>query len=178
MALSNTALPYGMRDVRVTPVDSVTGALGTATDLPMSQIMSFSEAEDFEELRGDDVIQAIRGKGPKVEWELDAGGLTIAAAAVVIGGTVTTSGTTPNQVRQLRKLGTDQRPYFKAEGQSISDSGGDFHTILYKCRASKGFEGSQEDGKFWVSKITGEAIPNVSNILYDFIQNETATAIP
>lgn len=177
MALATTSLPYGMRDIRLTPIDDA-GALGTPVDLPVAQTLSFSEAEDFEELRGDDRVQAIRGKGPKVNWSLEAGGITLAAYKVIAGGTITTSGSTPNQIRQFRKLTTDARPYFKAEGQSISDSGGDFHSILYKARASEALEGEQADGKFWISKCGGEAIGNGSDILYDFIQNETATAIP
>jgi hypothetical protein len=177
MALATTALPYGMRDIRISTLND-DGSLQTPVDLPNAQVLSFSEAEDFEELRGDDQVVALRGKGPKVEWSLEAGGITLAAYKAIVGGTNTTTGSTPNQVKTYRKLGTDARPYFKAEGQSISDSGGDFHSILYKARASENIEGSQEDGKFWITKLGGTAIPNTSGILYDFVQNETATAIP
>jgi len=178
MALATTALPYGMRDVRLTPVND-DGSLGTAVDLPVSQTFSFGEAEDFEELRGDDQVVAIRGKGPKVEWTLEAGGITLAAYKVLAGGTLTVSGSTPNQVRKLSKLVTDARPYFKAEGQAISDSGGDFHTIIYKARASSSLEGGFADGTFWITKCSGDAIGRVSDgLLYDFVQNETTTAIP
>jgi hypothetical protein len=158
MALATTALPYGMRDIRISTLND-DGSLQTPVDLPNAQVLSFSEAEDFEELRGDDQVVALRGKGPKVEWSLEAGGITLAAYKAIVGGTNTTTGSTPNQVKTYRKLGTDARPYFKAEGQSISD-------------------GSQEDGKFWITKLGGTAIPNTSGILYDFVQNETATAIP
>lgn len=179
MALATTALPYGLRDVRVTPVDPSDGSLGTPVDLPNAQVFSFSEAEEYEELRGDDGVVAIRGKGATVDWSLEAGGISLAAYKVMNGGTLTVSGSTPNQIRQYRKLKSDSRPYFKAEGQSISDSGGDFHAILYRCRASGGVEGGQEDGKFLITKASGAALPGIgTDILYDFVQNETATAIP
>lgn len=176
MAIATNALPFGLRDVKLKPV-ATDGTVGSATDLPASQTFSFSEAEDFEELRGDDGVVAIRGKGPKIEWDLEAGGISLAAYTIIAGGTVTLTGTTPNQVRQFRKLGTDVRPYFKAEGQAISDSGGDFHGIVYKCRCSDNIEGSMEDGSFWVTSCSGEGIPDINGILYDFVQNETATAI-
>lgn len=177
MALANTALPYGCRDVRLTPVND-DGSYGSGVDLPNSQTLTFTEAETFEELRGDDGVVAIRGKGPEVQWSLESGGISLAAYQVLAGGTLTVSGTTPNQIRRFRKVRTDARPYFKAEGQAISDSGGDFHTILYKARASTNLEGEFADGKFWISKAGGVAIPDINNLLYDFIQNETATAIP
>lgn len=177
MALATTALPYGCRDVRVSPIAD-DGTVGTGVDLPNSQTLSFTEAEEYEELRGDDGIVAIRGKGAQVQWTLESGGISLAAYKVLAGGTVTVSGTTPNQIRQYRKVRTDTRPYFKAEGQAISDSGGDMHVILYKARASTNLEGEFADGKFWISKAGGTAIPNISDLLYDFVQNETATAIP
>lgn len=176
MPVAANALPYGLRDVKLTPIDAA-GALGTAVDLPASRTFSFSEAEDFEELRGDDIVQAIRGKGPGVEWSLEAGGISLAAYKVLAGGTVTTSGVTPNEVKSFKKLGTDTRPYFKVEGQAISDSGGDFHAILFKCRTSDTLEGEMSDGAFWLTSASGRAIPNAAGDLYEFKHNETVTAI-
>jgi hypothetical protein len=176
MALAATALPFGLRDVKIQPYDDA-GTLGTKVDLPVAQTFSFTEAEDYEELRGDDTVVAIRGKGPKVEWELEAGGITMDAWKVIAGGTLTTSGVTPNALKRLRKLGTDTRPYFKVEGQAISDSGGDVHGIVYKARASDSLEGEFADGSWFVTSASGEGIPDVANILYDFVQNETAVAI-
>lgn len=176
MALATNQLPYGMRDVKLRPIDAA-GSVGSSVDLPASRTLSFSEAEDFEELRGDDRIIAIRGKGPKVNWKLESGGISLAAHVVMSGGTLTTTGTTPNQIKKINKKVTDARPYFQAEGQAISDSGGDWHVLLYKCRASEALEGEMADGTFWLTSAGGEAIGDSSDNLYDFIQNETAAAI-
>lgn len=178
MAIAVTSLPYGLRDVRLTPVNDVDGSLGTPVDLPNAQTFTFSEAEDFEELRGDDGLVAIRGKGATVDWELGAGGISFAAWAVLAGGTVSLTGTTPNQVRSWKKIKTDARPYFKVEGQAISDSGGDFHGILYKARSSDSIDGELTDGTFFITKASGKALPNLTGDLYEFKQNETVTAIP
>lgn len=176
MALAASALPYGLRDVKVRPIDDA-GVVGSSVDLPAGRTFSFSEAEDFEELRGDDRVIAIRGKGPKVEWDLESGGISLEAWRVIGGGTVSTTGVTPNVVKTMKKLVTDSRPYFQVEGQAISDSGGDFHVVVYKCRASSKLEGELSDGQFWLTAASGEAIGDATDALYLFSHNETATAI-
>jgi len=183
MALTTIPLPYGLRDVRITPyTDATAVTLGTAIDLPYGRTFSFTEAEDFEELRGDDRVITVKGKGPSVDWELEAGGVCLEAIAAMYGGTVTTTGTTPNQIKKIQKKTTDVRPFFKVEGQSISDSGGDFHVVLDRCRATDDLEGSMEDGSFWLTGASGRALgSNISgrtDVLYEFVQNETTTSIP
>jgi hypothetical protein len=176
MAAAANALPYGMRDVKLASL-GVADAIGARVDLPASQTFSWSETEEMTELRGDDVIQAIKGKGPKVEWELEAGGIAMAAFVLMSGGTLTLTGVAPNEVRKIAKSGTDVRPYFYAEGQAISDSGGDFHAKVFKCKADGELEGGMADGEFWITKASGTGIPNATNQLSELIHNETTTAI-
>jgi hypothetical protein len=176
MAIATNALPYGLRDVKLAPLDSV-DTIGTRVDLPASQTFSFSETEEVTELRGDDVLIAIKGKGAKVEWDLEAGGISLQAYVIMSGGTYSLTGVTPNQVRKVAKAGTDARPYFYVEGQAISDSGGDWHGRVFKCKVTDALEGDMKDGEFWVTKASGQGLPNLTNQLYELIQNETATAI-
>lgn len=133
MPLNTIPLPYGLRDVRLTPYTTAAAdTLGTPVDLPYSRTFTFTDAEDYEDLRGDDKKIATHGKGSEVEWELEAGGISYEAYKVLNGGTVGTTGVTPNQIKTYSKMVTDARPYFKVEGQAISDSGGDMHCIVYK----------------------------------------------
>lgn len=176
MPVATNALPYGLRDVKLRPIDA-TGTVGTGVDLPASRTFSFSEAEEFEELRGDDAVVAIRGRGAKVEWSLESGGISLTAYAVMAGGTNAVSGVAPNEKKTYTKKTTDARPYFQVEGQAISDSGGDFHAKVFKCRASGSLEGELSDGAFWLTSAEGEGIGDASSNLYEFVQNETATAI-
>jgi hypothetical protein len=176
MAIATNSLPYGLRDVKLAPLDSV-DTVGTRVDLPAAQTFSFSETEETTELRGDDVLIAIKGKGAVVEWTLESGGISLAAYVIMSGGTYSLTGVTPNQIRKVAKSGTDARPYFYAEGQAISDSGGDWHGKVFKCKADSALEGDLKDGEFWISKASGKGIPNLTNQLYELIQNETATAI-
>jgi hypothetical protein len=180
----DTALPFGMRDVKLTgyTTSASTTLNASSTDLINGRTLSFSEAEDYEELRGDDKLIAVRGKGASVDWDLESGGISIPAYKEMNGGTTSTTGVTPNQVTTYTKKVTDVRPYFKAEGQAISDSGGDFHTILYKARASGSLDGELADGTFWLTKASGTVLPATLtgeiDTLYKFVLNETAVAIP
>lgn len=177
-----TSLPYGIRDVKLTPYTDALGTiLGNASiDLPYMQTFSFSEAEEFTEMRGDDKLVTTHGQGANVDWSLEAGGISLQAWRLMSGGTLVEEGVAPARRIRLRKRGTDQRPYFKVEGQSISDSGGDMHTIVYRCRVSGDLQGDYADGQFFVTNASGQGLPlldDTNDLLYDFVQNETKSAI-
>lgn len=181
MAIGAYAQPFGLRDVKLTPLGADGSTPGTAVDLPAARTFSFAEAEDFEELRGDDEEVANHGSGPAVEWELESGGISLEAYAVMAGGTVTSSGVSPAVKKTYKKKTSQQRPYFKVEGQAISDNGGDFHGIVYKAKATESLEGELSDGSFFLTSAEGRGIGSTQagNLgdLYDFIHNETAVAI-
>lgn len=170
-------LPYGLRDLKVATYTPSTGVVGALVDLANAQTLSFSESEDFQTLRGDDKEVAKRGSGPTVEWSLEAGGISLAALVIINGGTVTTSGTGATAKTIYAKLASDSRPDFFIEGQAISESGGDFHTVLRRCKADGGFEGEMKDGEFWVSKASGSAFADFTDRLYEFVENATEAAI-
>lgn len=175
--LEGAVLPYGLRDVKLIPLDSA-GNEGTPVDLPVSQTFSFSETEEYQELRGDDRVVAIVGKGPVAEWSLEAGGISLDAWLVITGGTLTDAGATPNQTKELLKKVTDRRPYFKVIGQSVADGGGDTHAELFKCKCDGNLEGEWTDGEFFISSCSGTALGNATEDLYRITWHETATEIP
>lgn len=178
---SAKALPFGLRDVglKLLSADGLTP--GTKVDLPIVQTFSFSEEEDFTELRGDDAYQATHGSGPKGSWDLEAGGISLDAYAIIAGGTVTVSGVTPAVKRSYSKLITDARPYFKAEGQAINDNGGDFHGLYYRAKATGTIEGQLADGEFFMTKASGVGYGSLEGAslgkVYDFVHNEAALAL-
>lgn len=177
-----TALPYGLRDVKLTPyTDALGTVLGpTSYDLPNSQTFSFSDAEEFQELRGDDKLVTTHGQGAQVEWSIEAGGVSLAIWKILTGASLSEEGTQPNRISRLRKKSSDSRPYFRVEGQAISDSGGDMHAVVYRCRADSNIEGQFSDGEFFITSASGTGLPlldDTNDILYDFVQNEQKTAI-
>ena len=177
-----TALPYGMRDLKITPYADAAGSVlsSEVIDLPNMQTFSFSEEEEFQELRGDDRVVAIRGSGATVSWELEAGGYKLRVWEVMSGGTVTQTGIAPNRKWRLDKRSSDARGYFLIEGQIISDSGGDLHAVVYRCRCNEAIEGEFADGEFFITSASGQGLPildDVNDLLYSIEINETATAI-
>lgn len=177
-----TALPYGMRDLKITPYSDAAGSTlsSEVIDLPNMQTFTFSETEEFQELRGDDRVVAIRGSGATIEWELEAGGYKLRVWEVMTGGTVTQTGIAPNRKWRLDKRSSDSRGYFLIEGQIISDSGGDVHAIVYRCRCNESIEGEFADGEFFITNASGQGLPildDVNDLLYSIEVNETATAI-
>lgn len=181
MAIATKALPFGLRDVKLTPLGAGGDTPGTSVDLPASRTLSFSESEEFEELKGDDTTVASHGGGVTVEWSLESGGISLEAYAVMAGGSIVSSGTTPNVKKTYTKLETDARPYFKIEGQSINDNGGDFHCVIYRAKADGSLEGEMANGSFWLTSASGKGYGSLESgkegRSYDFIHNETTTAI-
>ena len=176
MTLPAYALPFGLRDVKVAPMtgDATYGAL---VDLPASRTLAFAETEESEELRGDDTVIARRGLGKTVTWSLEAGGISLDALKVMMGGTLTLTGTPPNEKDTFAMLGTDARPYFKIEGQIINDNGGDIHCLIYRAKLDGDVGGEFTEGGFYLTAADGIAIPRVDNKLFDLIHNETAAVI-
>lgn len=176
------ALPYGVRDIKLTQyTDAVGTTLGsTSVDLPYIQTLNFTEAEEFQELRGDDRVITTRGRGSQVNWSLEAGGISTAAWAVFTGGSVTETGTSPSRVVELRKKATTSRPFFRIDGRVISDSGGDINVRIYRCRANGDIQANFQNGEFQTSSISGVGLPllqDENDLIYSIFRRETAASL-
>lgn len=179
MALASYAIPFGLRQVKLVPLnDAGVEVTANAVTLPASRTFTFTEQEDFETLEGDDTTVASHGAGPKVAWELEGGGISLDVWKTLGGGTVATSGSTPNAIKTFTKLKTDSRPYFNVYGRAISDNGGDFEAIVYRCKADGDLEGSMENGSFLLTSASGTGFGNdTDGKLYVFRHKETAAPL-
>jgi hypothetical protein len=176
-------LPYGLRQVMITPYLDGQGSVlaNQSYPLPVAMTLGFSEAEQYDELRGDDVLVAVHGRGPQVDWSLEAGGMDMTCWSIISGGSVIESGVAPNRVTRLRKSGDDQRPYFRIDGRAISDSGGDLVGRIYRAKANGRLQADLRGGAFQTSRIDGVGLPLIADAgrwLYEFIAHEAETAIP
>lgn len=183
MAAVPDALPYGLRQIRLTPYTDAQGSVlgNTSYPLPVAMTLGFSETEQYDELRGDDVLVAVHGRGPQVDWSLEAGGISITAWSIVSGALVIEEGVSPNRKTRLRKSGDDQRPYFRIDGRAISDSGGSMLTRIYRAKANGRLQADLRGGAFQTSRIDGVGLPMVGDggrWLYEFIRLEEDSAIP
>ena len=174
------ALPYGVRDIKITPYVDAAGTVldTTSIDLPYIQTLSFSEAEEFSELRGDDKLITTRGQGAQVDWDLESGGMKTAIWAIFTGGEVVERGASPNREIELRKKATQSRPYFRIDGKVISDSGGDIHVRIYRCRCNDTIDADFADGEFATTAVSGVGMPlldDSNDLIYSIFRHESAT---
>ena len=172
MSLTSDIKPFGLRQITLVPLPS-----GTAVALSAAQRLNFKEALTSGELRGNDATVAIAAYLDKVEWELEAGGLSFDAIKVLTGRTITASGTTPNQKNTILARAGDTYPYFKIYGKVVNDDGSDLHCLIYKAKLLDGLEGEWKDGEFFIQSASGIAVDDGSK-LYELVHNETATTVP
>jgi len=179
MALGTT-YPFGMREIMLEPISNA-GVVGAGVMLPNSRKMTWTEAESFVELRGGDRTITSRGQGAVCNFELEGGGYSLEAYAVIAGGTVVTAGVTPNQTKTYSKNVDDVRPFFKATGRSLADEGGDFKVVIYRCRATGDIPGELSDGNYLLQTVSGQGFPSqevgAEGALYDLIQSESETPL-
>jgi len=176
------AWAYGCRDLKLTEYLDASGMVlsNASVDLPYIQHLNFTEAEEFAELRGDDKLLTTRGKGSQVNWDLEAGGISIAAWAVITGGSVIEHGLAPNREIELQKRSTQARPYFRIDGKIISDSGGDVLVRIYRCRANGDITANFQDGDFQTSQIAGVGLPlldDTNDLLYSIFRRESTSEL-
>lgn len=166
--------PYGLRDVKVTNIGGT-----SQVDLPAALTLKFKETLNSGQLRGDDSIQSVVAITDAVEWELEAGGISLEALAIITGKTATAAGTTPNRTVTMLSQAGDNYPYFKIYGKSVGDvSTDDIHVKLNKCKLTEGIEGEFKDGEFFMTKCSGIAIDPGGGNLWEIVQNETAATLP
>lgn len=182
MVLQDTALPYGANDLKLTQYTDTLGMVlgATSVDLPYLQHLNFTEAEEFQELRGDDKLITTRGRGSQVNWDIEAGGISSQAWAVLTGGSVIERGLEPLREIEVRKRATQPRPYFRIDGKIISDSGGDVLVRIYRCRANGDITANFADGEFTTSQIAGVGVPlldDTNDLLYSIFIRETSLAL-
>lgn len=173
MALTTNAKPYGLSDIKLTSID---GTL--QVDLPAATKLSFKERVKSAEGTGDDMLSVVVAVREGLEWELEATGLPLEALALIYGSSTSTDGTTPNQVKTLEHSGGVRLPYFKIYGKSLGDGDDDVHCIIYKAKVTEGLDAPMNYGELQKSTIKGIAIDDGTNGIYDWVQNETASALP
>jgi hypothetical protein len=163
--------PFGLSDVKITPVT------GSQVDVPIAQRLSFGVRIKGGELSGDDTLQAVAAFAEAIEWELEAGGISLDAYAVMMGLTSSSSGSTPSAVYTLNVTAAQRMPYFKIYGKSLGDSIDDVHVKIPKAKLTESIEGELRDGEFFVTSCSGLAVSDGTNLM-TIVQNETATTLP
>lgn len=176
------AIPFGLRDIKITPYTDAQGtALASVSyDLPYVQTMTFTETEDFTEMRGDDALITTRGGGAMVDWSIEAGGMSLVIWSLFSGAALVYSGLAPNRIERLRKRGTDVRPWVRIDGRIMSDTAGDIWARIYRAKCNGDIGGDFGDQDFFTSGFSGVGYPlldDTNDLVWELIRHETATPL-
>jgi hypothetical protein len=173
MSLDAHPTPYGLSDIKLTSFDGL-----TQVDLPSALKLVFKDRVKSAEGAGDDMLTTVVSVDEAIEWELESTGMPLEAVALMKGISTSTTGSTPNQIKTLNTQGGRKYPYFKIYGKSLGEGDDDVHCIIYKAKVTEGLDGALEYGTLAKPTIKGIGIDDGTNGIYDWVQNETAAALP
>lgn len=177
MATNFGEIPYGLTDLQLFALDGNDAPIGTGVAVPIGRKLEFTPKEDTQDLTGYNGVVATNTHNTSADVTLEHGGVSLDVAVKIGGGTITTSGTSPNQTKTLPvgKAGV-ARPYVMVIGKSLGDDGGDCWVKLYKVKFEI-LKGNVNEGEYYITSATGKAVRNKDGNLFDIIQHETPTAI-
>jgi len=186
MPLPTVSKLLELKDVKIAPLtddpEGGSATYGTSVDIPGIVKLGIKPTVEKKELQGDNRVMDIWTKIKTIEISFEHVKLSLDALKIMLGGTVTAAGTTPNQTQTYSLTANDQPGYFKLEGQAVyvEEGLGDVHFVAYKCLADDppGWEVSDQSGNF--ASVTGKAtaIPrNADGKIFDIVFNESEAPI-
>lgn len=170
-----------LTDVKISPLtsDADPPVYGTAVDVPGIQTLEVTPKLASKELRGDNKILDVWSRCESIDWKWSCAKLPLEVLDILLGGTVTAAGTTPNQTQTYSLVGADRPTWFKVEGKVayVEEGLGDVHVVIFKCKCTGGAAFSLGED-FAKLEASGVAIPlGTTDKLLDVILNETAVDI-
>jgi len=182
MTLTKEAGLLGLDDVKIFEVTADTSeslTYGSAVDVPGMQGIDLAPNYIHKPLMQDEEVDGYYSKLQSVSWSFANAKVSLDVLHLLEGGSITTSGSTPNEKHTFTLSDTSEPKYFKLEGKInySTEAIGDFHLVLYKCKALSVQVGYRAQN-YAVVSASGIAIPTVNNgKVRDYVVNETAAAI-
>lgn len=186
MAISHTSKAYAVEDAKIAAVtaDPAGGSTTYGSLIDVSGIKSVAFGTDINnvELRGDNSLLDSNATLVGVTVTFEYAKMNLDAYAVMLGGTVTDSGTGSTEVATYRRLNTNSFGYFKFEAKTptagADEVAGDLHIVLYKCMISGGTLFGMAEEDYQTFSVEAKALARLSdNRWFDVVLNETAAAI-
>lgn len=183
MPISHISKLYAVEDAKIYQLtaDPAGGAptYGAAIDMPGIKVVGIGGSVNSTTLRGDNSLLDSFSVLENVEVSMEWAKINLDAQAIMLGGTVTDSGTTPNQLATYARTRTDKLKYFKLEAKTPTDGvdpvGGDAQLKFYKCVVSGFPEGGLAEEDFQTQSVAIMSVPLISNnAWWDVIIRETA----
>lgn len=187
MSITRETVTYNLDDCKIFPLtaDAVGGSpsYGTGIDVPVIQSHTAQAEFISAELKGDAKLVDIYSKPEKWTGSVRHGAMSFDALEVLLGGTASDSGSSPNERKAFKLQGASVPGYFKLEtqikyvGGAEAGGGADFHVILYKVKVT-GLSVEYANEAHAVVSFDYMAIPlQSSDDMLEFVKNETAVAI-
>ena len=164
--MTEVTKPFGLREVIFTDMDGE-----NQENLPASRTLSFMERVMSAEFTGDDELQGVVTIPIGCEGELEAGGISLEAYALITGHTLT-----PGVGLDTLAADGSSFPYFKIYGKSVDDEGGDIHCRILKAKLTEALQGEFKYGEFFVNKMKFVGV-KVSGKAFEFVANEEETEL-
>lgn len=182
MTISNQTVVLGIDDAKIFQLSADTGSAltyATVLSLPGLQKLEIASQVTEKALKSDEKVLDYYVNTDFISWAFYSTKISLEALAVLEGGTLTLSGTTPNQTYTYSTTKNSMPNYFKLEAKANYTAGanGDFHLKMYKCKVNS-IDILHLASDYAIVTATGVAIPTTNNgKIKDNVINETATAI-
>lgn len=171
-------IPRGLDDLAVFVLDA-SGDPGTKVDVPGAQSLEWSVESDSDELRGDNQAIALVRNPKTVSGTIRVAKINLTAIAAMVGGTVSTTGTTPNEIMALEETSAAPARYFQVVGQASSadTNGSAYRVTIYKCLVTGGPNETLTIDEWSTPEFEFEAIANDAGSLLLRQNYQTLAAI-
>lgn len=164
----------GIDDLKVAVLTA--DVAGDYVDIPGAQALEWSVESDSEELRGDNQVIAVVREAKSLTGTIRFAQNNLDALAALIGGTVTTTGTTPAVVDTLEVKSASSASYVEITGQVHGLDGGGYRVVIHKALITSGPGGALADGEFNIPELEFTAVEKGGNLMAH-MQYETYTEI-
>ncbi len=168
--------PFSLKEIKIAVLNA-DGTYGTAVAVPQARKLTVTPNMVTSKLIGERAkTAAVATVLQDCTLEMDAGGYTWDALAVMIGQAVTESGTTPNKTKRQNWAAGDNLPYIGVIGVLDDDDGGDFHLGFPKVKLTglPAIEANGEEEAFVKEVIEMVAIADDNGFVMYPLAHETA----
>lgn len=170
--------PFSIKEITVAALNS-DGTYGTAVSVPQARKLTVTPNIVTSKLIGTrSKTAAVASVLQDATVEIDGGGYTWDALAVMIGTAVTETGVTPNQTKQQNWAAATNMPYFGLIGVLDDDDGGDMHIGFPKVKLTSlpAIEAAGDEEAFITNVMEGVAIADDDGYVMYPVAHETAEA--
>lgn len=186
MAVSHITKLFAVSDAKLAKLltDPAAGSATYAASISVPGIkeLTVGGTLNVKELRGSNQQLDVQVTLSNVTATVSHAKMSLDALAVMIGSSVTDSGTTPNAVATMTLLGGSTFSYFKLEGKTPTGGGdvpgGDVHWVLYKCILNTFPALGLAEEDYRTASFGVNCVPRIADSkILDGLINETAVAI-